>query len=432
KVLPPVVKLAARMRPPPMRSPSRQTSSTTALKRSPGCTSLKSMSYLKMSSVMTAIEAGLRPALRPAAYSERSISALVTATRVVVARSSTFSRILPPARLSSTRSVGLRSKRKPCSWPSSSSAKASSVPARRRLSGSRLPGCSRIWCITWLGRPIEANSPPRVWPPWISTTSHWCPGWALAGARTVSGGRLSGRVACSCDCGSGWAEKPGMMVATSAPRVANRLACSQWRRVQRVLKAAGKRSFNLWCRVRWWRIPSRSWNCCLRTRPWSVRGIGRLPSRDPGMRPTGGYIRHMKSMRQTIDVHELSAGAGVNSHLTCRSTLSVPPHRFLLESPVSSVEQSLALIGRGADEILKRDELEARLKTGRPLRVKAGFDPTAPDLHLGHTVLLNKMRQFQDLGHQVIFLIGDFTGMIGDPTGKSATRKPLTREDVLA
>ena len=90
------------------------------------------------------------------------------------------------------------------------------------------------------------------------------------------------------------------------------------------------------------------------------------------------------------------------------------------------------MIGRGADEILKRDELEARLKLGRPLRIKAGFDPTAPDLHLGHTVLLNKMRQFQDLGHQVIFLIGDFTGMIGDPTGKNVTRKPLTREDVLA
>ena len=93
---------------------------------------------------------------------------------------------------------------------------------------------------------------------------------------------------------------------------------------------------------------------------------------------------------------------------------------------------ALELIGRGADEILKREELEARLKLGRPLRVKAGFDPTAPDLHLGHTVLLNKMRQFQDLGHQVIFLIGDFTGMIGDPTGKNVTRKPLTREDVLA
>ena len=99
---------------------------------------------------------------------------------------------------------------------------------------------------------------------------------------------------------------------------------------------------------------------------------------------------------------------------------------------MSSIAQSLALIGRGADEILKPDELEARLKAWRPLRVKAGFDPTAPDLHLGHTVLLNKMRQFQDLGHQVIFLIGDFTGMIGDPTGKNVTRKPLTREDVLA
>lgn len=92
----------------------------------------------------------------------------------------------------------------------------------------------------------------------------------------------------------------------------------------------------------------------------------------------------------------------------------------------------MQLIGRGADELIKREELEARLREGRPLRIKAGFDPTAPDLHLGHTVLLNKMRQFQDLGHQVIFLIGDFTGMIGDPTGKSATRKPLTSEDVLA
>ncbi|MCW0452438.1 tyrosine--tRNA ligase [Xanthomonas sacchari] len=99
---------------------------------------------------------------------------------------------------------------------------------------------------------------------------------------------------------------------------------------------------------------------------------------------------------------------------------------------MSTIEESLVLIGRGADEILKREELEARLRSGRPLRIKAGFDPTAPDLHIGHTVLLNKMRQFQDLGHQVIFLIGDFTGMIGDPTGKNVTRKPLTREDVLA
>lgn len=97
-----------------------------------------------------------------------------------------------------------------------------------------------------------------------------------------------------------------------------------------------------------------------------------------------------------------------------------------------SPTEVLAQIGRGADEILKPEELQARLALGRPLRVKAGFDPTAPDLHIGHTVLLNKMRQFQDLGHQVIFLIGDFTGMIGDPTGKNVTRKPLTREDVLA
>ncbi len=99
---------------------------------------------------------------------------------------------------------------------------------------------------------------------------------------------------------------------------------------------------------------------------------------------------------------------------------------------MSSIEEAIALIGRGADEILKSDELRQRLESGRPLRVKAGFDPTAPDLHLGHTVLLNKLRQFRDLGHQVIFLIGDFTGMIGDPSGKNVTRKPLTKEDVLA
>ncbi len=101
------------------------------------------------------------------------------------------------------------------------------------------------------------------------------------------------------------------------------------------------------------------------------------------------------------------------------------------------LQHAIDLIARGSEEILKREELHARLADGfksgaRPLRIKAGFDPTAPDLHIGHTVLLNKMRQFQDLGHQVIFLIGDFTGMIGDPTGKNVTRKPLTREDVLA
>lgn len=86
---------------------------------------------------------------------------------------------------------------------------------------------------------------------------------------------------------------------------------------------------------------------------------------------------------------------------------------------------------RGADEVLVRDELISKLKEGRPLRIKAGFDPTAPDLHLGHTVLINKLKQFQDLGHDVLFLIGDFTGLIGDPTGKNVTRKPLTREQVL-
>ncbi len=96
-----------------------------------------------------------------------------------------------------------------------------------------------------------------------------------------------------------------------------------------------------------------------------------------------------------------------------------------------SVEESLELIRRGADEILVEKELVKKLEKGKPLRVKAGFDPTAPDLHLGHTVLINKLRQFQDLGHEVMFLIGDFTGMIGDPTGKSVTRPPLTREQVL-
>jgi tyrosyl-tRNA synthetase len=97
---------------------------------------------------------------------------------------------------------------------------------------------------------------------------------------------------------------------------------------------------------------------------------------------------------------------------------------------MTALQDALDLIGRGAEEIIKLDELESRLKLGRPLRIKAGFDPTAPDLHVGHTVLLNKMRQFQDLGHEVIFLIGDFTGMIGDPTGKNVTRKPLSKEDV--
>jgi len=92
-----------------------------------------------------------------------------------------------------------------------------------------------------------------------------------------------------------------------------------------------------------------------------------------------------------------------------------------------SVQESLAIINRGCEELIVGQEMADKLAAGRPLRVKAGFDPTAPDLHLGHTVLINKMRQFQDLGHQVIFLIGDFTGMIGDPTGKNTTRPPLSR-----
>ena len=97
---------------------------------------------------------------------------------------------------------------------------------------------------------------------------------------------------------------------------------------------------------------------------------------------------------------------------------------------MASNEEALALIKRGADELIPESELLEKLQEGRPLRIKAGFDPTAPDLHLGHTVLINKLRQFQELGHQVIFLIGDFTGMIGDPTGKSATRPPLTEKQV--
>ena len=94
---------------------------------------------------------------------------------------------------------------------------------------------------------------------------------------------------------------------------------------------------------------------------------------------------------------------------------------------MADIDSQLALIKRGADELLIEAELVDKLKSGRPLRVKAGFDPTAPDLHLGHTVLINKLRHFQDLGHHVMFLIGDFTGMIGDPSGKNATRPPHRR-----
>ena len=99
---------------------------------------------------------------------------------------------------------------------------------------------------------------------------------------------------------------------------------------------------------------------------------------------------------------------------------------------MASTEEALSLIKRGAEEILLESELVKKLEEGRPLRIKAGFDPTAPDLHLGHTVLINKLRQFQELGHEIMFLIGDFTGMIGDPTGKNTTRPPLTRKEVQA
>src|SRR5205814_6986995 len=99
---------------------------------------------------------------------------------------------------------------------------------------------------------------------------------------------------------------------------------------------------------------------------------------------------------------------------------------------MQAVDAQLEILRRGVVDLLPEDELAAKLREGRPLRVKLGADPSAPDLHLGHAVVLTKLREFQDLGHQVIFLIGDFTGMIGDPTGKSETRKPLSRDEVLA
>src|SRR5689334_4349136 len=102
------------------------------------------------------------------------------------------------------------------------------------------------------------------------------------------------------------------------------------------------------------------------------------------------------------------------------------------QSNMSAIEQAIQTIRRGSDELIVEAELKKKLATGRKLRVKLGLDPTAPDLHLGHTVVINKLRDFQSLGHQVQFLIGDFTGMIGDPTGKNQTRPPLSREEILA
>ncbi|NUS38417.1 MAG: tyrosine--tRNA ligase [Lysobacter sp.] len=158
------------------------------------------------------------------------------------------------------------------------------------------------------------------------------------------------------------------------------------------------------------------------------------------MAASRGYHSRANWTRQTLERIGIFRRIQINFGLTRASRIRPEPGaraRFPQPSGDPGVQDALELIGRGADEILKRDELEARLSAsmsdgGRPLRIKAGFDPTAPDLHLGHTVLLNKLRQFQDLGHTAIFLIGDFTGMIGDPTGKNVTRKPLTREDVLA
>ena len=115
-------------------------------------------------------------------------------------------------------------------------------------------------------------------------------------------------------------------------------------------------------------------------------------------------------------------------HVDCDTILAIRSTK--MEKNMVPVKEALAEIQRGAEEILVESELIEKLELGRPLLIKAGFDPTAPDLHLGHTVLLNKLKQFQDLGHEILFLIGDFTGMIGDPTGKNATRKPLTLEQV--
>jgi tyrosyl-tRNA synthetase len=121
--------------------------------------------------------------------------------------------------------------------------------------------------------------------------------------------------------------------------------------------------------------------------------------------------------------------------LTSMRMLQFRSHKspdILSKTSMAGIEEQIAELSRGADEVLPDGALEAKLKQGRPLIVKAGFDPTAPDLHIGHTVLINKMRQFQQLGHDVVFLIGDFTGMIGDPSGKNATRPPLTPEEITA
>lgn len=142
------------------------------------------------------------------------------------------------------------------------------------------------------------------------------------------------------------------------------------------------------------------------------------------------YVREGFFFMQILSASLLSVEKESNGRHHIRFFSSETSAGTVMASSEISINEQLEIIRRGADEILLEADLVAKLKEARPLRIKAGFDPTAPDLHLGHTVLLNKLRQFQDLGHEIIFLIGDFTGMIGDPTGKSATRPPLTEEDV--
>src|SRR3954463_14515097 len=109
-----------------------------------------------------------------------------------------------------------------------------------------------------------------------------------------------------------------------------------------------------------------------------------------------------------------------------------PPSLSNYNARSMTVDEQLSLLAKGAVDLIERGDLKAKISRGKPLTVKVGFDPTAPDIHLGHTVVIRKMRHFQQLGHRVVFLIGDFTGMIGDPTGKKATRPALSREEILA
>ncbi|MCW0416976.1 hypothetical protein NB689_002730 [Xanthomonas sacchari] len=224
----------------------------TTLKRSPGCRSLsKSMSYLKISSVIVAIADGDSPALRAATYSELVISPLVTTVRVLVSRSITFSLMSSSSSDSSTRWVASRSKRRARRSPVVARSKPISAPGRSLVSASCVPGWSSTRCITVAGRPSFSNTEPRVCPDSIRTTCQLsviaaCCCWA-----SEIGGNGSASVACVVCSGTSMAlEKPGTIVATIAPMVANRLAWIQWRRVQR---PAGRCSFNLRCSAVSWR-----------------------------------------------------------------------------------------------------------------------------------------------------------------------------------